>query len=109
VLNRLIAALHEAYPFITPEVVYDPPDGVDAWVRLHGAADLEEWDEIRHFSRDVIGSALEDEGVLVLMVGGAYRDQQAPGVAAPTAAEREATIAKARRRARKKATHEGSE
>jgi len=67
VVNRLIAALQNRYPFITMKVVYEPPDGVDAWVVLHGTTDADQWDEIRQFGHSVTDPASENEGVWVLI------------------------------------------
>jgi hypothetical protein len=74
ILNQLVVALRDRYPHITPEIVYDPPDRVDAWVRLHGAADADEWDEVRHFAHDVSDAASDQAGVLILMHTGEYRN-----------------------------------
>ncbi|MGI8588610.1 MAG: hypothetical protein ACR2M0_13130 [Chloroflexia bacterium] len=75
-ISRLLAYIHGKYPTITTEVTYDPPDRVDAWVTLHGAADAQEWDEIRQFGCEITDPAWENEGILVLIHAGDYRTPQ---------------------------------
>ena len=65
---RIEAALHEAYPHITTEIVYDPPDGATAWVRVDGPYSPEEWSEITDSTLDLTAEALEHDGVLVLAI-----------------------------------------
>jgi hypothetical protein len=67
VAQRIAATLHSKYPFITTEIVIDPPDGeTDAWVVVHGARDADQKDEITDLTLDMTVEALEQEGVLVL-------------------------------------------
>lgn len=68
IVRELAAQLRERYPQVTPEVVYNPPDGADAWLML--PADLPD-DEADHIAQSSIaqrGAALEHDGVLVLVV-----------------------------------------
>lgn len=67
---KLIAtALLKQYPFVTTEIVIDPPDGeTDAWVVVRGAQDADQNDEITESTLDLTLEALEHEGVLVLAI-----------------------------------------
>jgi hypothetical protein len=65
--NLIATALQKQYPFITTEIVVDPPDGeTDAWVVVHGARDADHNDEITNSTLDLTLEALERDGVLVL-------------------------------------------
>jgi hypothetical protein len=67
VANLIATTLQQQYPFITTEIVIDPPDGeTDAWVVVHGARDADHKDEITNSTLDMTVEALEQEGVLVL-------------------------------------------
>jgi hypothetical protein len=66
IANQIAAVLHDKYTHITTEIVYDPPDGVSAWVRIDGARDLDELEEIADSVLPLEVELLEQEGILVL-------------------------------------------
>jgi hypothetical protein len=67
VANLIATTLQKQYPFITTEIVIDPPDGeTDAWVVVQGARDADHNDEITNSTLDLTLEALEQDGVLVL-------------------------------------------
>jgi len=66
IANQIAATLHDKYPHISTEIVYDPPDGVSAWVRVEGAQDLDELEEITDSVLPLEVELLEKEGILVL-------------------------------------------
>jgi hypothetical protein len=66
IANEIATALQANYPFITTEIIYDPPGGVSAWVRVEGAADADQLDDITSSVLDIQLAALEREGILVL-------------------------------------------
>jgi hypothetical protein len=67
IANRIATTLQKQYPFITTEIVLDPPDGeTDAWVVVHGARDADQNDEITESTLDLTIEGMEQEGVLVL-------------------------------------------
>ena len=67
-VRELAAELRERYPQAPPEVVYNPPDGVDAWLLLPAGLPADEADEIAQSTISRRGAALEHDGVLVLVL-----------------------------------------
>jgi hypothetical protein len=67
-VRELTAELRERYPQVTLEVVYNPPDGADAWLMLPAGLPDDEADEIAQVSVSRRGAALEHDGVLVLVL-----------------------------------------
>jgi hypothetical protein len=67
-VRELTAELQERYPHVTAEVVYDPPDGADAWLMLPAGLPDDEADLIAQASISRRGAALERDGVLVLVI-----------------------------------------
>ena len=67
-VRELTAELRGRYPRVTAEVVYNPPDGADAWLMLPADLPEDEAGEIAQMSVNRRGAALEDDGVLVLVL-----------------------------------------
>lgn len=68
VANQIAAALQNKYPHITTEIVYDPPGGVSAWVRVEGVVDAEELEAITDSVLPMQLETLENEGFLILAI-----------------------------------------
>jgi len=68
VVEQVLAAIQSQYPAVSTEVVYEPPDEGDAWIILRGVDDPDKLDEIDDCGRDIRTTALEQEGILVLVL-----------------------------------------
>jgi hypothetical protein len=68
VVDQVLSAIHVQYPAVATEVVYDPPDEGDAWIILRGVEDPDTLDEMDECGRDIRTAALENEGILVLVL-----------------------------------------